>query len=316
MKCLVYSLRLVVIVGTIQTSACLADNVANLESRIDSIMNNHKQNRPVKGLTDQELNTADANDLLRILGAYEDDQAWVVRRLSCWYQYRLAKLQPEPKVREQVVKRLIRASVSKGVKQANKWLLTFTAKDFNEHSKQLIREALKKEKVNRWHVLLCGVADMKEQLPFLGKLLIDELNHQAKEQRGEEGFDWYYTTGWAARLARARMGVQSDIKKCLELEETVEDLDRRVRRLLPDVGYIRQPQAIQYLQRYLESDKRLLPVKPTVQGELYANRAMRILVGSLRNFPIAKKETHSYTLEEIETARKWMREQKPWNIIR
>jgi hypothetical protein len=316
MKCLVYSLRLVLILASIQRGACLGNDVANIESRIAGIMNNHRENRPFKGLTDQELVTADANDLLRILGAYEDDQAWVVRRLSCWYQYRLAQVHPEAMVREEVVRRLVKASVSGSVKQANKWLLTFTANDFNEDSKQLIREALKKEKVNRWHVLLCGVADMKEQLPFLGKLLIDELEHQAKEQRGEEGFDWYYTTGWAARLARARMGVESDIKKCLELVDTVEDPDRRVVTLLPDIGYIRQPQAIEYLQKYLESEKRLSPVKPTVQGELHASRAMHILIASVRDFPVKMMKTRGYRREEIEQARKWMREQKPWNIIR
>jgi hypothetical protein len=169
---------------------------------------------------------------------------------------------------------------------------------------------------------------MEDQLPVLEKMLIDEMKHQAKVKTGKAGFSWYYTRGWAARLARARMGVESDIDECLRLVEKVEDVDRRVLTLLRQVGYIRQPQAIEHLQKYLESDKRLSPVKASVPGELHAGRALHILAASLRDFPVKLKESRGYKREEIEAARKWMAEQKQkqqgaekpeekrWDIVR
>jgi hypothetical protein len=328
MKCAVFTSIFLLILTSVQLIPCSADNVSSLESRIEAIMNNGRLNLPFDGFTAQELKTVDPNHFLSILERYEDDEAWVVRRLTYRYEYLLAQVQPQPKLKQRIVKRLVNASVTGREGLANRWLLTFAAKDFNDDSKQMLRQALKRDKVNRGHVLICGVAQMEDQLPVLEKMLIDEVKHQAKVERGEEGFDWYYTTGWTARLARARMGVKEDITKCLQLVETVEDLDRRVGTLLRDVGYIRQAQTIEHLQKYLESDKRLSPVSPPVPGKPVASRALDILIDCLKDFPVARKPGRGYKWEQIEQARKWMAEQKQkqqqadkpqekqWDIIR
>lgn len=209
-------------------------------------------------------------------------------------------------------------------RQAANWLLTFRAEDFSDESKALIRQSLAKERPSRGIVLICGVACMEDQLPILEKMLIDELKHQSEVDKQRIGLPWYYTTGWSARLARARMGVKEDITKCLQLVETVENLDRRVITLLRDVGYIRQPQAIEHLQKYLESDKRLSPVSPPVPGNPVASYVLDILIDCLKDFPVARKLGRGYKWEQIEQARKWMTEQKQklaqekkqWDIIR
>jgi hypothetical protein len=262
-----------------------------------------------------KLRDADPVEVLGVLARYQNDPCWPVRHLAFRYAVWLAEAQPQPATRSEVVKQLVKGFVSGADRQAVRWLLSFQAEDFSDESKALIRQRLAKDRPGRDIVFICGVAAMQEELPRLQELLIDELAYAAEARRiGNK--EWYYTTGWVARLARARMGVQSEIRRCLELVEGVEDVELRVRRLLFDVGYVRQPQAIEYLEKYLDSNKRLSPVKPSVQGELHANRAMRILVESLRNFPVRKKETHSYTPEEIEEARKWMGQQKEWKIIR
>jgi hypothetical protein len=263
-----------------------------------------------------KLRDANSAEVLAVLARYQNDPCWPVRHLAFRYAVWLAEVQPQAAIRSEVVNQLVKGFISGADRQAGRWLLSFHAEDFSDESKAVIRQRLAMDRLGRGTVLICGVARMEDQLPTLEKLLIDEMKHQARVEKGEAGFTWYYTTGWAARLARARMGIKEDIDRCLQLVEAVEDLNQRVLRLLFDVGYIRQPEAIEYLQSYLESDKRLPPVKPTVQGELYANRVMRILVESLRNFPVEKKETHGYSPGEIEAARKWMREQKRWNIIR
>jgi hypothetical protein len=157
---------------------------------------------------------------------------------------------------------------------------------------------------------------MEDQLPTLEKLLIGEMRHQARVQKGAAGFTWYYTAGWAARLARARMGVREDIERCLELVESVQDANERVLRLFHDVGYIRQPQAIEYLKTYFLSDLRLPPTNSGELGEPVANYLMPILANALRDFPVASREGRTYSEEERETCRKWMAEQKGWDIIR
>jgi hypothetical protein len=55
--------------------------------------------------------------------------------------------------------------------------------------------------------------------------------------------------------ARARMGVKEDILRCIDLVESHPDEDYRVTWLLHGLSYVRQPEVINYLQKYLNSDK-------------------------------------------------------------
>jgi len=41
-----------------------------------------------------------------------------------------------------------------------------------------------------------------------------------------------------------------------------------------------------------------------------------LLADCVKDFPIEKKRGRSYSPEDIEQARKWMREQSQWDIIR
>jgi len=263
-----------------------------------------------------QLRDANATEVLAVLSSYQNDPCWPVRHLAFRYAVWLAELQPQPATRSEVVKQLLQGFIKGADRQAANWLLTFKAEDFSGESKALIRQSLAKERPSRGIVLVCGVACMEDQLPILEKMLIDEMKPQAKVERQHGGITWYYTRGWAARLARARMGVKEDINKCLELVETVEDLDRRVITLLRDVGYIRQQEAIEHLQKYLESDKRLSPVSPPVPGKPVASCVLDILIDCLKDFPVVRKPGRGYKAEQIEQARQWMKQQKQWNIIR
>lgn len=146
-------------------------------------------------------------------------------------------------------------------------------------------------------------------------MLFDEVEY--KRGRQVEGHaKWYHMRGWNARLARARMGVKADIQRCLELVDSEEDETDRVLRLLDDVGYIRQPQAIDYLRRYLASDKGLPSVREGTPGMPYSHFVMNILAECLEDYPVKANDSRSYTPEEIELCRKWMAAQKTWNIRR
>lgn len=307
---------LMLTVVVLQANIGLAQKTTSVTEALQTIMRQARNNEPISGVSDAQLKVADPQQVLSLLAPYEKDPAWTVRRMAHLYEVRLARLQPTPEVRQEVTKRLVEASIAFSVHpQANFWLLSFTKKDFNDESKALIGQALAKEDPYFHHILICGVANMTEQLPRLKQLLIDEVAYR-NDPNNRYSTKWYYTLGWRARLAKARMGIEEDIKKCIELAEAEQDSTERVLRILPQIGYIRQPEAIKYLQRYLESNKRLPRVKPTAPGMSYSNYVMSILAESLSNYPVKKSESRSYSEEEIDLCRKWMAKQTKWEIIR
>lgn len=269
-------------------------------------------------ITDEHLKTANPQELLALLANYDKDPSSSVRQLAFLYEVRVATLHPRIEIRQEVVNRLVKALVepnSNVSPHPYRWLLSFTEGDFDNSTKEIIRNALAKDSPQASVMRICGVANIKEELPRLERFLIDEVAYM-NDPSMRHFPKWYYTLGWSARLARARMGVKEDIAKCIELAEAEKDSDERVLRILPDIGYIRQPEAIRYLQKYLESDKRLPSESPDILGEPYASYVMDILIDSLESFPIEKKAGRGYSSDQIKIARKWMSEQSEWKIIR
>jgi hypothetical protein len=269
-------------------------------------------------VTNEQLKTSDPCQVLKILEKYENDPCRWVREQAYRYEVRLANLQPKPEIRREVTARLVKACFDPNLGMHNhalKWLLSFKEEDFTDATKAAILQVLTKRGAWEQYMasLICGVANVHEALPHLKGLLIDELEFKSHEK--EYYRKWYHTLGWQARLARARMGVKEDIDKCIELAEAEDDLDARVTVLMHDIGYIRQPEAIKYIQKYLESNERILPTNPGALGEPVASYVIDILAECLRDFPV-KSGGRRYKPEEIELCRKWMTEQKEWKIIR
>jgi hypothetical protein len=309
-----------VLMGVLNTPPAMAEEQSGvstlLAARLEQERITNRENMAPIKFGPGKLRDADPAEVLAVLGRYQNDPCWPVRHLAFRYAVWLAEVQPQPATRSEVVNQLVKGFISGADRQAGRWLLSFHAEDFSDESKAVIRQRLAMDRPGRGTVLICGVARMEDQLPTLEKLLIDEMAHQARVQKGEPGFTWYYTTGWAARLARARMGVKEDIDRCLQLVEAVEDPNQRVLRLLHDVGYIRQPQAVDYLRTYFLSDLRLPPTNSGRLGEPVANYLMPILADALRDFPVDRREGRIYTQEERETCQEWMSKQKQWDIIR
>lgn len=224
-------------------------------------------------------------------------------------------------------------------------LLQFSAADFSYRAKVLLSELLSKALadgemngyVAGYIMLLVGAADMKSELPRL-KEFIDEREDRLKQDHKEyveklrerleklpkkfhTRFEgplkkqyWQGTLLWYSLRARARMCVKEDIKQCIELVESHPDEGYRVSRLLRDLSYVRQNEVVDYLYDYLKSDK-LVPYKgrdAVVQS--YASRAAAALSEMLRGFP--SERGRGAGQETIERCRKWMAEQKEWDIIR
>lgn len=265
-------------------------------------------------ITDELLQKSDPNKILDVLAPYENDPEWSVRHTNHLIIASLADIHPSPKIRQEVATRLVKAALNKADGSAGTLLMEFRERDFNDTSKNIIREYISKDTAGTLVVKLCGIANIKESLPRLEKLLIDEVKYQ-NDPNMKYGTPWYYTTEWHARLARARMGVKEDIDKCVNLIEREININKKWQ-LLDNLGYIRQPKAIESLKKYTLSNLRLPSTTDKKEGELYASYIINILADNLENFPIPKREQRGYKQDQIELCRKWMSEQKEWKIIR
>jgi hypothetical protein len=289
------------------------DLASRLKAKMESVR--IREYPPEITITDEQLRAADPNQLLAVLAPYGKDPEWPVRHAAYAYMVRVATIHPVARIREEVVRRLVDAVYSGIGHNEGPWLLRFTAKDFDDRSRNAIRQALSREPVSALTVQLCGVANIQDQLPRLEGLLIDEVAY-ISDPKMRHFPKWYYTLGWDARLARARLGVKEDITRCIELAEREKNATERVLRILPQIGYIRQPEAIEYLRKYLESNDRLPPTNPGMPGRSYASWVMDILAQSLQGYPVKQKPAGNYTEQEIKVCRKWMANKANWRIIR
>jgi len=298
-----------------------AEEGSDINSAITTMMEKMRSKQEPNELSEAQLKSTDPNIILSILTPYEKSPFDMVKRTAYRQEFRLAHLQPSLEVRQEVVKRFVKELTDPN-SNINPYpyecLLKFKAADFNSSTKALIRLSLDKKGRKGELVRLVGVANIIEEQPRLGKLLIDELAYQAEADKTGER-KWYLTLGWSARLALARTGVEENIDRCVSLIE--QEIDKAIDesknfRLFDDLGYIRQPAAIESLRKYLMRDERFRGTNPGMFGEPISNYANDILAASLANYPIKRREDRIYKQEEIELCRKWMSEQKEWKIIR
>jgi hypothetical protein len=268
-------------------------------------------------IKDAQIKLADPNVLLRLLEPHQVSQNAGVRSFVYKFEAKAAHFHPHPPVRNEVVGRLVNALVSKDEIDRElhgtyaELLYGFEGKDFSQAANAAILRALQADNPRKELIRVSGVAQLKEALPRLEELLIDEQEFNRKHRK--LGRKWYYTPGWNARLARARMGIEDDINRCIQLVGSVEDTRLKVYHLLPAIAYIRRPEAVGYLQEHLNSN---MILKTDRMEEPVAAYVLDLLGDCLRDFPIEKKAGRGYGQEDIERARHWMTQHKEWNIVR
>lgn len=188
-------------------------------------------------------------------------------------------------------------------------LLSFQAADYSEAAKQVLQKELSTSP-EYTTILLVGTADVKSALPAL-KAMVDEVNEPLDPFRA--GSKESHSHAFAALMARARMGIKEDTQRCIEVVEAHPDEEFRVGVLLKRLSYVRQPEVVEYLKKYLFMDK----IEPGAETQLrmtYAQRAARALARMLRGFP--GKRDGVAGPKTMERCRKWMSEQTTWNIRR
>ena len=263
-------------------------------------------------LGEEITRSENAQNALSILAPFKSDNSPKVRFAIQTAEYKIAMRSTDSGIKSQVVNRLVAdCSDSSPLvwQQASKRLLNFDAQDFNAQSKSLIRQLMSADIPKREFIRLAGLVNLSDQIGKLESIVQDTSGIGSYENSGK----WYGTIRWASHLALARMGVENDITYCLQQVETETNDIARVGRLLKDVAYIRQDAAVKFLQKYLDDDSRLPPVKEGGVGSGYNQYALDLLAQILIDFPIASRGIGYYP-SEIETAREWMNGQTSFNI--
>lgn len=253
---------------------------------------------------DYKFNPSNEKQILFFLKRYENDPASQVRFRVRTLKAKIASQSKDTLVRQQVVEDYVK-DVSGAdqdiVQYAIARLLTFEQHDFSAKAKKSMLSVFNGLDENHDFILICGTAQLKELIPQLKKLA-------AGFDRTQEG--WYATTGWYASLALARIGDAEKIDAIIAAVELELEPVLRVTRLLRYVAYIKQPDGIKLLQKYLESSERLPGLKDPDKGIEVNQYALEYLARYIDGFPI-KSQGIGFTKEEIETARAFLKANPP-----
>lgn len=214
----------------------------------------------------------------------------------------------DPNLRKAVVSTFVN-----GLADKEEDITTFSAKmllkdyqkeDFSEEAKgklkQHFNEILSKQSQGYYAmniILLVGAADMQTEMDRL-QWLIDQI-HEPLQPFGAQTPRWH-EEAFTALKAKARMGDQEAIQKCILLVDAVTDEDFKVITLLKHIAYIRQPKAVDYIKQYLYSDKKARDLGPNFPGAPYFYMAAHCLEEMVVGFP-THLEVSKFYQEKIST---------------
>ena len=257
---------------------------------------------------------ADAYRALTALTPFEHDPSPKVRSEAYTLEWELALRTSSSTFRREVIERLVNAMCNDPDSVVWRPLYrmvstTLTADDFTEQAKSWLRQQLMANNPRYSVVLLCGIADMQDQIPCLKALGTEAPSYQSLSIIKKRVLDF---PGAEARLALARMGSQEDITYLITLIESLPLAMDRIP-LLPYYGYIRQPETVKVLQQYLESEEAIAATEDTPRSP-YSLYALDILARMFIDFPVPP--SRFYSRADVETARAWMKAQTTFKIKR
>jgi hypothetical protein len=189
---------------------------------------------------------------------------------------------------------------------AAKVLTALPGKAFNTEARSRVGKLLTRKEPPREIVLLAGV---------IGDSAFDTRLRALASHYNESSPPRYGSNDWAAQLALARLGDAPSIEHVIKRLDAANDENDLIR-MFPDLGYIRQPEAVALLKKFLFSDARLRPTNPGMPGGRIAGYAVYELAKMLEGFPVKIEESKGYGESEIAKARAWMNANPKPTILR
>ncbi|MCP4475710.1 MAG: hypothetical protein GY821_14320, partial [Gammaproteobacteria bacterium] len=234
-----------------------------------------------------------------------------------------AKDSDDIEVRQEVVARLAQGlnDPNEGIVGSVKenYLNYFGEADYTPRARAAINSAFVAGNPDAPLVRLVGIANIPELMDDLGLLLIDEARFQGPSSHATNSYDWAVSVGWAARLARARMGSQEDIRRVVELKVIVDKHystrsgNSTLQKILRgNLAYVRQPATIREFVRQLNDDGQISVYRGSKTVRIcVCENALVFLVKIIDGFPVKWKYT-GYSQADIDLAREWMKDEKNW----
>ncbi len=288
-------------------AAIASEGAPTTEQRVADLVDNVRNNRIVDTMV---INEAPPEELLPLLKKYLKARDFRTRFSAlAWVGSVLHRAHDAP-TRESAISLLLNVAETDhegGIDdRAAELLGTLPAKAFDAEARRRVGELLSREQPRRNLILLAGV---------IGNSAFETRLRTLASRYKEGGPPMYGSSDWPAQLALARMGDAPSIERVVKGIEGVNDLSV-LTRWLPNLGYTRQPEAVDLLKKYLFSDALLRPTTPRGPGQPIAGYALYELAKMLYDFPVKVKESKGYSKREIAEARAWMNANPKPTILR
>lgn len=292
----------------------VAQDEASVKNLLDDYMNivrtEDYTSSPVKELY-SEKNSA---FLLNVLNGFYADTIAKVRSKAYYLTYKAAYKNSNQELRNLAVYNLVQALKDKdsgNVGSVADWLTNFYANDFDEKSRDSLKNILHKQTVY-----------LDKIISLIGFIGITDQNDYLKNNI-KNGIYSSHKVIWATHLALARMGDVEEIDFCIDRVKMQVINDDVVYELVPDLIYIRNKDATDYLLSILNDDtKSCYSSNPENQQKITcAYRVMEYLAPIIKDFPIQTDQTgdlmaDDYT-EALRIVREWFKvHAKDYELIR
>lgn len=272
-----------------------------LDDYMSIVRNNDYTSSPAKELYSEK----NSEFLLYFLKEFMVDSLAKIRLKAYYLTYKAAYKNSNRELRSIAVYNLVQALKDKdsgNVGNVADWLTNFQINDFNESSRDSLKNILHNQTVYLDKIIsLIGFIGIKDENDFL--------RHNIKN-----GIYSSHKVSWAAHLALARMGDVEEIDFCIDRVKMQVINDDVVYELLPDLIYTRNKKVINYLIEILYDDtKNCYSTNPeNPQKITCAYRIMEYLAPVIKNFPLEIDSSGDLVAEDYQEAlkitRNWFKE--------
>ncbi|MDX9694675.1 MAG: hypothetical protein RBT49_02695 [Bacteroidales bacterium] len=304
--------KLLICISLINLNAW-AQNDKSISEKLNSYMISVRAEQYNPNPDKELLNEKNAEKLLSLLESYYNDSLAKVRLQAYYLTYKTTYKSINNKNRTDAVYRLVNALKDPdagNVGNVADWLTNFKTIDFTSVSKDslitvLHNPASNSDKIIK-HVAFAGMID---QVDYLQHCLTNKTYKKSKDT-------------WAAHLALARFGVESEIDYCVNQVKNQAVNDDMIYELIPDLIYTRQRKAFDYILTILNStQKNCCSANPENPQKIECGyRVMEYLAPVIKNFPLEIDSTGELLTNDyvnaLKTLRNWFKEnEQTYEII-
>ncbi len=292
---------------------CTYSIIAQVDNDVDLLIKDYMElvRKEVysTSLSKEFFSNNNAEEILNSLNRYYNDTLAKVRYKAFYLAYKTANKSDSKELKEDAVCRLVQGlkdEDSGNVGGVATWLTNFNANDFNEEAKDSLKRVLREQKSYLDRIIkIVAFVGLSDQIEYLKSNLQNGIYKSNKEV-------------WAAHLALARLEVENEVDFCVDMVKKQTVNDDLIYELVPDLIYIRNKKAINYLNLILQDkSKKCYSSNPENPVNIACGyRVMEFLAPIIIDFPLEVDSTGDLIADDYEEALKITRDWLNENIDR